>query len=1198
MPDIIGYPNRDENFDVLPGFINPPQGYGQVPFYWWLGDPLTKERIEWQLDRLKDKSITGLQVNYAHSDSGGRTYGLTYPSDPPLFSEDWWDLFCWFLKQAKRRGMSVSLSDYTLGIPGQGWYTDEVLEEHPEICGTILDCEVKELACCEECSWQLPENILSVMAYHVTDGSVIDLRDSIKNNILHWKATEGNWKVVAVFGKAVPVSIDPMDPISGPEIIDKFFQRFEDRNPGEGGEGLNFFFSDELQFGIGGNLWNDRFASEFLKRKGYDIIPELPALFMDIGPKTPKIRLDYSDVVVTLQEEGYFRPVYEWHQERGMLYGCDHGGRGRNVVEFGDYFRTQSWMPGPGNDSPQLSADVIKNKVASSISHLYQRPRTWLEGYHSSGWGTTTAEVTDATFRNFVMGHNLLSLHGLYYSTHGGWWEWAPPCNHFRMPYWEHMGEFLKCSERLSYLLSQGVHCCDVAIMYPVAPMQVGMSGKESVDTAFGLGNYLFKQGIDFDYMDFGSLARAEAEDKALRVSGEAYRVLILPAMRAVRYSTLQKALEFYRAGGIVITLNNLPEASDHIGRDDAELDEIVEEIFGLTAKDAGTEIRSQYNEAGGIGILAQKPEHAVKIINNAFTRDFMCLSDLPEGVSPQALHRKIGNRHVYMIYGAPQNSECFFRSQGKVELWDPWTGQTRCLNPVSQTAEGTTIKMPLGENEAQLIIFNVSESSPSVVDTDLDKKFSAIDLNDEWEFELKPTLDNTWGDYRLPAFDGMIGAEARKFRYAEEISANPNWQDARLDDSEWSEVTCSYSPYFWQLGPLPEDLDLSGIESKISYLMNIDPMAPVEIGGKEYFWQPYEFSMRWGVEGDPGHQGYHGLKGNVADDFIALGKLKFVATDSVYEAEEDGTRYYLWTSMSAKKEEKARIASGGMKPLKIWLNGKSLNADTEEVQLEAGANPLLLCYDQPGRAYFVLESVDAPEQWKQDYPLAMNWYNKPGLLPFDSQPQNAQPVGWYRFTSPPGLQSMIITSQGNIQAWADGVEMNIELQEQRIDGSRVYRAITSQQSPAPVKVALRIDQKRGYYGGAALPEPIKLECGKGAIKTGDWSQIDGLASYSGGVWYRKTIELSQDQIKGRVILDLGNVASSAEIHVNGQLVGIKVAPSWKVDISEFVKLGENYIEILVYNTLANHYLTIPTRYRGSPVSGLLGPVRIEIENI
>ncbi len=381
--DGIGFPSRAADLDVLPGFKNPPPGYGEVAFYWWLGDPLTKERLTWQLDQLKNKGVTALQVNYAHSDKGGRSYGLTFASEPPLFSEEWWSLFGWFLKEARNRGMAASLSDYTLGWAGNGWYMDAILKDHPEVHGRVLASESRD--CSGECTWEMAAIPLSITAYRmeqgrIVPGKVIDLRDSLTGRTMRWTAPAGQWRVISVFVKDVPVSIDPMHPLTGKQMIEKFFQPFEDRNPGESGKGLNFFFSDELSFGIRGWLWNGFFADEFRKRKGYDVVPELASLFEETGPRTVKVRLDYSDVMVSLEEESYFRPVYEWHTSRGMIYGCDHGGRGRDVTEFGDYFRTQRWMSGPGNDQPRLASDVIKNKVASSIAHLYERPRTWLEG--------------------------------------------------------------------------------------------------------------------------------------------------------------------------------------------------------------------------------------------------------------------------------------------------------------------------------------------------------------------------------------------------------------------------------------------------------------------------------------------------------------------------------------------------------------------------------------------------------------------------------------------------------------------------------------------------------------------------------------------------------------------------------------------------------------------------------------------------
>ena len=384
---------------------------------------------------------------------------------------------------------AVSLSDYTLGV-GQGSYVDEIRNNHPELYGATLNHQIKTVEPGKELIWDVTESALSVIAYQTRRGSILadtaaDLRNSISNQKLHWQAPPSAepWQVFLVSYVINPFSLDPMNPQTGEQMIKTFFQRFEDHNPGEAGKGLNFFFSDELDFGVSGNLWTKSFADEFQKRKGYDLLPLLPALFSDIGPKTPKIRMDYRDVMVSLEEEGYFRPVFEWHNQRGMIYGCDHGGRGTNVVEFGDYFRTQRWMNGPGCDQPRLEDNIVKNKVASSIAHLYQRPRTWIEGYHSSGWGTTLEELTDATFKNFVMGQNLLTLHGLYYSTHGGYWEWAPPCNHFRMPYWEHINEYMNAVQRMSYILSQGTHCCDVAILYPVAPMEADMGGNEAVSS-------------------------------------------------------------------------------------------------------------------------------------------------------------------------------------------------------------------------------------------------------------------------------------------------------------------------------------------------------------------------------------------------------------------------------------------------------------------------------------------------------------------------------------------------------------------------------------------------------------------------------------------------------------------------------------------------------------------------------------------
>lgn len=1206
----IGFPDRSPNMDVLPGFKSPPKGYGEVSFYWWLGDTLTHERILWQLNQLKDKSITGLQINYCHTDKGGASYGLTYPSQPALFSDDWWKLFQWFLVEAKKRDMSVSLSDYTLGATGQGWYVDEMLKENPQMYGAKLEAKQFDVIGEQNFKTSVPENILSVNAYKNINGSLsvagaVDLISLIKNSELNWEAPSGNWKIILVSKVTVKTSFDPMDPLSGKKITEKFYQRFEDHCPDESGKGLNFFFSDELNFGIRGFLWNDAFANEFKKRKGYDILPDLPSLFVNLGPRSYKIRMDYNDVMVTLTEQGFFKPIYDWHNSRGMLFGCDHGGRGKDVTEFGDYFRTQRWVSGPGCDQPGLGKDIVKAKVASSIAHLYERPRTWLEGYYGSGWGTSSEEVADATFTDFAMGHNLLSLHALYYSTHGSWWEWAAPDNHFRQPYWVNMGDFLKCSERLSYILSQGYHRCDVAMIYPVAPIEANLKGKKSTNTAFALAENLYPSGIDFDFIDFESLNRSKIRDKELQVSGEKYKVLILPSLSAVRYSNIEKALEFFRSGGIVLAVKALPEASDRIGGNDEMLQTMIKEMFGTTYSEQHdtTKVYFQKSKAGGSGLFIQSLLQVKKEILQLIQPDFKVFS---EDCKPNILHRKLGKRDLYYIYGAPKGTTCFFRCKGKVELWNPWDGTVRPQKVSSVSENGTTIQLPLEKSEPQLIVFISGKPKIEKSTTELKSKTDTFFVDNNWEFELKPTLDNKYGDYRLPAFNGKLGVEVWKMKYADEIDASNDWRNPAYDDSKWTTESVSFGQQFWKLGPLPDKADYIAVEAKLSTLEQINPNEPVEINGTKYFWKAYEFSWRWGLKDDAGHQGYHGLKGSVNNEIISFGKLNKsnkIAPIYPLEVENEGSIYYLWSTVVSPKQMQVKISKEGLLPEKVYLNHALIPNGQNLVELKSGSNPVILKYNAVGRGYFVFDDNQLNSGWKQSVPLSTEWYLKPSILAYNCFPSSKEHFGLYRFEAPPGARTMFVQSRTKPEAWISGNKITFQhgqLEAGRIPdpGIPLWEINFPDTVQNSLPIALRIEQLSGFYGGAAIPEPISFECSKGKIQLGDLNNNESLKTYSGGMWYRKTLYINAVQVYAyNIILDLGKVVASAEVFINGKSVGSKVSSPFKFNLTGKLEPGENRIEILVYNTLGNHYLTTPSMYIGRTNSGLIGPVRLEFSS-
>jgi hypothetical protein len=1057
-----GYPDRSPDLDVLPGFKNPPKGYGNVPFYWWIGDTLTKDRILWQLEQLEGMGITGLQVNYCHTDTGGASYGLTYPSQPALFTEDWWNLFGWFLQEAKKRGMSVSLSDYTLGAAGQGWYVDEMLAENPELYGSKLKLMQVEVSGNQIFETVVPDNLISATAFKTVNSKVdplssVSIQSNIKDSVLSWDVPSGNWELLFIYQVVVETSFDPMNPMSGQKVVEKFFQRFEDHFPGEAGKGLNFFFSDELTIGIRGFLWNDSFAREFQKSKGYDIITKLPHLFVDIDSVSYKIRLDYYDVMVELSEDGFFKPVYDWHTSRGMLYGCDHGGRGQDVTEFGDYFRTQRWMSGPGADQPGLGRNIIKAKVASSISHLYERPRTWLEGFYGSGWGTSSEELAGAIFANYAMGFNLLSLHGLYYTTHGSWWEWAAPENHFRQPYWKHAESLMNCNERLSYILSQGHHVCDVALMYPVEPVQAARHGEKAVQTAFDIARDLYPAGIDLDFMDYQSLERCKVNGNQLEVSKEKYKVLILPAMSAVRYSTIEKALEFYRSGGIVLAVGGLPETSDRAGSNDNKLPSMIDEIFGnadFNQMDSA-QIHFNKNAAGGNGIFMKHPVEVKRVISGLFT----------------------------------------------------------------------------------------------------------------------------------PETDG-----------------NTNWQSPEFDDDNWQTAEVSFGQQFWKLGPLPDFQDYSVLESKLAGLTDINPEEAVMINGKKYFWHPYEFSWRWGLKDDAGHQGYHGLKGKVNNDIFLFGKIDRSwrhMPSYPLQPEPEGTTYYLFSKVLSPNKQIAEIEKDGLLPSKFWINNKLSDSESRKTKLKPGTNPVLLKYEDIGRGYFVFIQDTTDHSFEKPVSLATDWYLNPSVLPFGCFSDKQQQFGWYRFSSPPGTKALYIVSNAKPEVWINGVECKVEqgqLEKGRVADEEIitWKATLPEALSKSAMVAVSLEQLPGLYGGAAVPEPVVFESGNGIIELVNLFENEALKTYSGGMWYRKTISLTETQARAEeVILDLGRVVASAELHINGKPSIVKSVPPWKFDLTGKLQPGNNRIEILVYNTLGNHFLTTPSQYIGRMDSGLMGPVTL-----
>lgn len=1160
--------------DFIKALTSPDRRYGEVPFYWWNGGELTKERLTSQLEALAEKGLAGVQVNYCHINGGGENklphggHGRSVEGTPPQFSEDWWELFHHAAKECERLGMSIGMGDYTIAWIGNGYFTDMVANTEG-MNATNISCEEKMLFSGDEEA--LSENTLAVIYYEDTECKKPVVVFEKGKGVL--SPVKGLCKAYIISEEKKKNSIDPLNPDCGRLLVDLYFKEFERRCPDVKPGTLNYFFQDELMFGTDTRyLWNEALRAAVKEKRGYDILGFLPHLFFNLSDYTPVIRLDCADVKTELIEKNYFIPVYNFHAERGLTYGCDQSSRGTEPDEFSDYFRTVRWFTAPGNDTPGRAADLIKVKVNSSIAHLYKRPRVWLEGYHSSGWGTTIESITAPTSDNFIFGANLLNLHGLYYGTNGGFFEWAPPDFHFRMPYWDDEKTWLDKYKRLSALLTTGVHRSDAAIFYPVSSCDYGENHTTCIEATFNMAKHIFNNGIDFDFIDFQSIENSVCENGLMKVSDEQYKVLIFAGVDAVRQSSIDKAEDFLRKGGTVIFSGITPYISDKYG---AGSDEFREQITRMLSH------KSCY--------LTSNEEGALTVINKNVKRSF--LTDIASGVTKAYVHTRVhGDSKLFFVRYAKKDSVCRFEATGKAYLLNPLSTEITLLTGTVERDGFTYIKMPLEAEEDTLILFT-EEDIPcdKELDITLSRKETAVEeisLDGEWDFHIIPTLDNTFGDYYIPA-GGIIGAEGRFFDVSVVSSENvipekPDFTDAPFCTSR-------------AIGRIAVKNNKKALIKYLTDNRELMREPAFVFGGEEYKIEKTVLHDRYGFHSSeyfPSlyEQGHHGLKGRVYDDNLIFSE------DCVF-----------FTFVYSPEDTDGVLRTGDISPKFIILNGEEVSEG--KVRLHKGKNLLFAAFsydknekpDYRNSSYLKRTSlyITKEETEQTGYPLSVTPFANDSYYGFS---ENADENGLFRFKfdSVPALEGLEFSLFGElVSVYNNGEKLSFSENGRGNFGAKKYIAEVGSVSTAVSRVTFVVRSTDGKEYTSLIPEPVRLFSGKGKMTTGDLCSTGALRSFSGKAVYEKDITLSKIYPDRRFYLDIADAGATLNVEINGKAAVVFTYRPFSADVTDFIRDGENHIKITVSSTLCNHYSTIPSKYSNFPEDsawGLTGEVKITVK--
>ena len=840
---------------ILQTFKVPPREFSPVPTWWWSGEKVEGSRLRWQMEQYAAGGVYNLIVlNLA---AAGPMHGCD-ADDPPFFSEAWWDLFLGACAEAQRLGLRLWFYDQ-IGFSGAN-FQGRLVSRHPEWGAQALESA--------EPGAELPPHA-RVLA-------------------------RGPSRTVY----AVDRGFDYFNPVACAALLDTVHGEFELRAGAYLGTVIAGSFQDELP---SMPAWSPGFAEAFQARLGYSLLDRLTALWEDDAPDAPQVRLDYHRLRAELAERAFFQPLAAWHARHGLLCGCDQQSPSRaaeptgSTLQYGDYARTHRWYSAPGSDHDGHA------KLHSSLAHLYGRPRVWLEAFHSTGWGGTLEETFDWLLPWLRAGVTLYSPHADYYSTRGGWWEWAAPSTCWRQPYWKHYPLFAATVSRLCWLLARGHHVCDIAVLYPTSTVQAGTTWSGATPSARQANDawrqltgsmewakfqpgWLDRMRRDYDALDEDSLARAEIRGGKLVLGAESFSTLILPACTRLPDGLADRLADFVDAGGRLIALYAWPE-----------------DAVRLRAQASAGRITLVHSEAECAAAVQAQPalvEAPVPTLHRRADGLNLLLLTAAPGMATE-VHARPSEwwaRRSYTFSPAryAKSMEVLLRgARGEPFLLDPFDGERKAV-AWRRTPEGLVVTVPFTSGPAQVLAWpeEGAEVEPA------GEKFQPLEkvlltLSNPWKSELVPTVDNRHGDFTKPAGSGPLPVQTWLFRHGRESAEGEGlhaaWSDPACVPPSAELVQAGFGRQGWKVGPRP--------------LSELDAEEPVEV----------VYSLSRGLFKDPVHLESLGPKGHVAEDFIHFGTTQ----------PGQGVRFHTGVWMDQPVRTHLALGAGGAK--RAWINGQEI---------------------------------------------------------------------------------------------------------------------------------------------------------------------------------------------------------------------------------------------------------------------------------
>lgn len=661
-------------------FMNPPEGYGMVPFWFW-NDDLDEEHLLFQMKEMKEK---GIEEFIIHARLGIRVVYL---------SDVWFEKVRFTLEKAEALGMKVWIYDEE-NWPS-GYAGGRVLADNPEFCAKYLSMEKLRTDQGDIYIPQKNKHQLECLLVRKADGRLINLTGSITDG----KVKNENYRDAYVFHMGDTLwnpayskerYVDLLSRKSAASFMKHTHEEYRRRLGKYFGNVVKGFFVDEPGFYNNFLLYEDRddrhtipwteeFASYFHQRNGYAVEQILPYLWEGGCAQAPRARADYYAALAGMYKENFLEPIKKFCEAYGMQsIGHVH------TEEFISYqLRTQGDMievlgslSFSGIDRIDTNYEKVAEKYGSSASHIFGQERTLSETYANTGWSITLEQMKEIANWQYVRGINLLVPHAFYSSIEGKRkWD-SPPSEFYQALFWPYFKQFSEYIKRLSYLLSQGRHVCPMAVYFPVRSCQALLTPYSTTEVDhydrffIDMSNALLEAQCDFDYITDSVIEKAHVREGSLMVQKEEYRAILFPCASYVPFAVVSKLEKFAENGGIVIVLGNA-----EIQCLEPEYDQACKDRWNRLLQMENTYIISSYRMNKNYTYKFDGDKVSC-ILSQKGMKDFR-LRNRDTGI--KYMHRKVEEKDVYFIVNEASNRKNIafeVNMAGKIEKWDAFSGK------------------------------------------------------------------------------------------------------------------------------------------------------------------------------------------------------------------------------------------------------------------------------------------------------------------------------------------------------------------------------------------------------------------------------------------------------------------------------------------------------------------------------------------